>query len=183
MQTSSDTVGTPDGAQLAGSDQRPSAAAAQVLVHNDAGVNAPVRVLVAAAAYGPTSGPPLPFGAAPAGSTESVAVSAMARARLSRPLPVWAAVPAASAVRARRETMTPLVADGSAARSRPAAAATIADEAEVPVTLVVPLPMAVVTMSVPGAARKVSAPKFDDALSASFWSVFETPMTPRSPAG
>src|SRR6187549_1293779 len=52
------------------------------------------------ATYGPTNGPPFPFGAAPAGWTDSVDVSLSARARFSRPLPVSAAVPAASAVRA-----------------------------------------------------------------------------------
>src|SRR5438552_4056342 len=41
-----------------------------------------------AATYGPTNGPPLPTGAAPAGVTASVDVSANARARFSRPLPV-----------------------------------------------------------------------------------------------
>ena len=144
--------------------------------------SAPV-ILGAAATYGPTSGPPVPTGAAPAGSTEAVLVSAMARARFSRPLPVWSSVPAASALRARRDTMTPLLAVGSAARRRAAAAATSAEEAEVPVIVVVPSPVARVTMSVPGAARNVSAPSFEDALSASFSSVLETPMTPRSPAG
>ena len=54
----------------------------------------------AAARYGPTSGPPLPTGGAPIGSTESLAVSAIARARFSRPFPVWSAVPAGSALRA-----------------------------------------------------------------------------------
>src|SRR4051794_35401873 len=48
----------------------------------------------AAATYGPTKGPPLPIGAAPAGFTEAVDVSPTARARLSRPLPVSDAVPA-----------------------------------------------------------------------------------------
>ena len=38
-------------------------------------------------------------------------------------------------------------------------------------------------MPVPGAPRNVSVPKFDVAFSASDESVFETPMTPRSPAG
>ena len=79
--------------------------------------------------------------------------------------------------------MTPLVAVGSFARSRAAAAATSAAEAEVPVIEVVLPPAARVRMSVPGAPRKVSAPKLELALRASFWSVFETPMTPRSPAG
>ena len=86
----------------------------------------------------------------------------IARARFRRPLPVWAAVPAASAVLARRETMTPLPRVGSAARMRAAAAETSAAEAEVPVTVVVSAvsvpPASRVTMPVPGAARKVSAP-------------------------
>ena len=53
---------------------------------------APSRValmtLDAAFTYGPTNGPPLPTGAAPAGVTAAVEVSANARARFSRPLPV-----------------------------------------------------------------------------------------------
>src|ERR1035437_2540103 len=100
----------------------------------------PSHVHVAAATYGPTNGPPVPTGAAPAGLIESVLVSEIARARFRRPFPVWATVPAASAVRARRETMTPLLAVGSFARRRAAAAATSADEAEVPVTEVVSPP-------------------------------------------
>ena len=44
------------------------------------------------------------------------------------------------------------------ARSRAAAAATAADEADVPVTVVEPPPGAVVRMSVPGAARNTAAP-------------------------
>ena len=92
------------------------------------------------------------------GLTPSLDVSPSARARLSRPLPVSAAVPAASALRARRPTMTPFEAPGSTARSSAAAAATSAEEADVPVTDVVPPPAAGVTMSVPGAARNVSAP-------------------------
>src|SRR3954452_13822764 len=79
--------------------------------------------------------------------------------------------------------MTPLGAPGSEARRRAAAAATSADEADVPVTDVVPPPTARVTMSVPGAARKVSAPELLEALRPSAWSVLLTPMTPRSPAG
>ncbi len=118
----------------------------------------PSQILVAPATYGPTNGPPLPTGAAPAGWTESDAESAMARDRFSRPLPVWSTVPAASALRARRPTIAPFEADGSAARSSAAAAATSAEEAEVPVTDVVPPPRAVVTMSVPGAPRKTAGP-------------------------
>src|SRR3954465_12646358 len=79
--------------------------------------------------------------------------------------------------------MTPFEAAGSEARRTAAAAATSADEADVPVTVVVPPPAARETMSVPGAARKVSAPELLGALRVSFGVVFETPMTPRSPAG
>src|SRR5262245_52045727 len=49
--------------------------------------------LTVAATYGPTNGPPLPTGAAPAGLTDVVSVSAIARARLIRPLPVCSCVP------------------------------------------------------------------------------------------
>ena len=114
--------------------------------------------LTAAATYGPTIGPPSPTGAAPCGFTPSLDVSLSARARLTRPLPVSATEPAGSALRARRPTMTPLDADGSAARSRPAAAATIAEDADVPEIEVEPPPGAVVKMSTPGAARNTSGP-------------------------
>ncbi len=121
-----------------------------------------VPTLSPAATYGPTNGPPLPTGVAPAGSIELVLVSEIARARFRRPLPVWAVVPAASALSARRETMTPFVAVGSFARMRAAAAETSAAEAEVPVTEVVSSaavpPATRVSMSVPGAPRKVSVP-------------------------
>jgi hypothetical protein len=63
-----------------------------------------------------------------------VLVSAIARARLRRPLPVWALVPTASALSASRWTMTPLSALESAARSKAALPATAAAAAEVPVT-------------------------------------------------
>src|SRR5437016_6073239 len=75
-------------------------------------VTVPVTVAFEAATYGPTIGPPSPSGAAPAGWTESEPESARARARLRRPLPVSAAVPAASAERARRPTIVPFEADG-----------------------------------------------------------------------
>ena len=55
---------------------------------------------------------------------------------MSRPLPVSAAVPAASADSARRFTMAPLEAVGSLALTRAAAAATAAAEADVPVIVV-----------------------------------------------
>src|SRR5947207_1069234 len=134
----------------------------------------------ALAVYGPTSGPPP---VAPAGATAVVEVSAMARARLTRPLPVWPAVPAGSALRARRPTMTPLEADGSLAASRAADPATTAAEAEVPVMEVVPVPRASVVMPTPGAPRNVSAPELEPDHRASFWSVAETPTTLASPAG
>src|SRR5690348_2331094 len=72
----------------------------------------PDTVPTAAATYGPTNGPPAPTGAAPAGLMNSVLVSASARARLIRPLPVCDCVPAGSALRARRPTMIPLVSVG-----------------------------------------------------------------------
>src|SRR6478609_5691340 len=99
--------------------------------------------LLADAAYGPTSGPPSPTGAAPAGCTEFPDPSAMARARSSRPFP---ALPlgSASAVPARRPTTTPFVAFVSAALSSPAAPATAAADAEVPLTVAYPLPGVVV---------------------------------------
>src|SRR2546428_5944219 len=92
--------------------------------------------VVTAALYGPTNGPPPPTGAAPAGWTKSVPVSASARAMLMRPLPVWSCVPAGSAMRARRPTMTPLLSVGSTARMNAAAPATIAADADVPLTTV-----------------------------------------------
>src|SRR6058998_911356 len=91
--------------------------------------------LTAAARYGPTNGPPFPTGAAPAGSMNSVLVSASARARLIRPLPVCDCVPAGSALRARRPTMMPLVSVGSTAFMSAAAPATIAADVEVPLTV------------------------------------------------
>ena len=92
--------------------------------------------VVTAALYGPTNGPPPPTGAAPAGWTKSVPVSASARAMLMRPLPVWSCVPAGSAMRARRPTMTPFSSAGSTARMNAAAPATIAADADVPLTTV-----------------------------------------------
>src|SRR5688572_3953424 len=98
-------------------------------------------------------GPPVPTGAEPAGWTNSADVSLIDRARFTRPLPVWSSVPAGSALRPRRPTMTPLVALGDAALISAAEPATIAAEADVP--LIVPLAVA---MPSPGAARKVSVP-------------------------
>ena len=54
---------------------------------------------------------------------------------MTRPLPVCATVPAASAEMASRLTMTPLERLGSWACIRAATAATIADEADVPVII------------------------------------------------
>src|SRR5262245_48476941 len=133
--------------------------------------------------YGPTKGPPSPTGAAPAGCRNSVLVSAIARARLIRPLPVWDWVPAGSAVRARRLTMTPLLSEGSCAFIRPAAPATTAAAAEVPLTTSYPSPIDVVDTSTPGAAMNTAEPLLLNAASASAVSVAATPMTPRSPAG
>ena len=90
----------------------------------------------AAATYGPTNGPPAPTGAAPVGWMKSMPVSARARAMLMRPLPVWSWVPAGSAMRARRPTMTPLLRVGSTAFMNAAAPATIAADAEVPLMMV-----------------------------------------------
>jgi len=90
--------------------------------------------------------------------TSVVDVSAMASARFRRPLPVSSWVPAGSALRARRPTIAPLVAEGSFAWRSAAAPATKADEAEVPLIEVVPELTASAVMSTPGAAMKVFAP-------------------------
>src|SRR2546422_10670067 len=90
----------------------------------------------AAALYGPTNGPPLPTGGAPAGWTKSVPVSASARAMLMRPLPVWSWVPAGSAMRARRPTVTPVLRVGAIALMKGAGPATIAADADVPLMMV-----------------------------------------------
>src|SRR5438552_10481737 len=139
--------------------------------------------VVTAALYGPTNGPPPPTGGAPAGWTKSVPVSASARAMLMRPLPVWSWVPAGSAMRARRPTMTPLLRVGSTAFMNAAAPATIAAEADVPLMTVYASPAVVVWMSVAGAAMKTLGPELLKGARASLGSVPETPMTPRSPAG
>src|SRR5450759_3920338 len=139
-----------------------------------------VTASFAAATYGPTSGPPP---GAPAGTTSVVDVSAKARARFSRPLPVWSAVPAGSALRARRPTIAPAVADGSTARMSAAAPATSAAAADVPVMDEYVPEASVVSMPTPGAATNTSAPKFELAHSASDGSVAATPTTPVSPAG
>src|SRR5438128_8631625 len=51
-------------------------------------VNVPLPSPVAAALYGPTNGPPVTIGAAPAGWIASMLVSETARAMFRRPLPV-----------------------------------------------------------------------------------------------
>ena len=89
-------------------------------------------LLVAAILYGPTNGPPFPNGAVPAGWISLVLVSSIARATLTRPLPVCSCVPAAAALSAMRFTITPFDSDGSTARIKAALPATIAAEAEVP---------------------------------------------------
>src|SRR2546430_5240492 len=81
-----------------------------------------VVIVVTAALYGPTNGPPAPTGAAPAGWTKSVPVSSSARAMLIRPLPVWSWVPAGPAGRGSRPPTTPLVRGGSAPRTKAGAA-------------------------------------------------------------
>jgi hypothetical protein len=99
----------------------------------------PAKVMVrffAAATYGPTNGPPPPIGGEPAGVTGVDDVSVMARPRFNRPLPVWLAVPAGSAFRARRPTMTPFVAANDDALSSAAAPATSAAAADVPLIVV-----------------------------------------------
>jgi hypothetical protein len=103
--------------------------------------------------YGPTIGPPPPTGAAPAGWTDSLDASVMARARFTRPLPVCEVVPAGSAFRARRETITPFDAPTDDALSSAAAPATTAAEAEVPLT-----EPPTVAMPWPGAATKTDWP-------------------------
>src|SRR5262249_6391030 len=113
---------------------------------------------LAAATYGPTNGPPFPVGGAPAGWMNTVLVSASARAMLMRPLPVWSWVPAGSAMRARRPTMMPFVSAGSTAFMKAAAPATIAADAEVPLITAYASPVAVVGMSVAGAAMKTLGP-------------------------
>lgn len=85
-------------------------------------------------------------------------MSAMARARFSRPLPVWSLVPAASALRASRPTMTPFDTLGAAAIISAAAPATPAAAAEVPLIVAYPPPAEVDSMLSPGAARNVSVP-------------------------
>src|SRR2546428_3315314 len=88
--------------------------------------------VVTAALYGPTNRPPPPTGAAPAGWTKSVPLSASARALLMRPLPVWSCVPAGSAGRARRPTMMALLSAGTAAPLNAAGPADIAAGARGP---------------------------------------------------
>jgi hypothetical protein len=99
----------------------------------------PAKLMVrffAAATYGPTNGPPPPTGGEPAGVTGVVDVSVIARAKFSRPLPVWSELPAGSAFRARRPTMTPFEASNDEALSSAAAPATSAAAADVPLIVV-----------------------------------------------
>jgi hypothetical protein len=120
-------------------------------------VPAKVRVifLVDAVAYGPTSGPPP---GAPIGATLCVEVSPIARAKFRRPLPVCAAVPAGSVLRASLPIITAFEAPGSFARSKAAAPATNAAEVDVPLRVTIPPPGDAAVMETPGAAMKVSAP-------------------------
>ena len=89
----------------------------------------------------------------------------------------------AAAERARRPTIVPDVAAGSMARRRAAAAATSADEAEVPETTRIEPSAARVGISTPGAATKTSEPRLLLVASASVRSVAATPTTPVAPAG
>src|SRR5262245_248920 len=109
---------------------------------------------------------------------DPVAESLSARTRLRRPLPVSAVVPTASALRARRPTITPFEADESAAARRAAAPATCAAAAEVPET-----DPPIVSIDSPGAPRKAASPVLEKEARESEASVAETPMTPVSPAG
>ena len=79
--------------------------------------------------------------------------------------------------------MTPFEAPGSIARRSPAAPATSAAAADVPLTASYPPFVSVVRMSTPGAAMKVSGPLLLAGASRSVRSVEATPTTPRSPAG
>src|SRR5690242_1086895 len=107
-------------------------------------------------------GPPSPVGGAPAGSVALLDVSLIARSRLSRPLPVCADVPAASADSASRLTMTPFeLALTDEAFSSAAAPATSAAAADVPLTRPYRPPVWVVRMFSPGAAMKTSGPVFE----------------------
>src|SRR2546425_11679544 len=119
-----------------------------------------VVIVVTAALYGPTNGPPPPTGGAPAGWMKSVPVSASARAILMRPLPVWIWVPAGSALRARRATMTPLLRGGSAPLMNAAAPATIAAGAAVPLVTGEAAAIPGGWISVGGAAVKTLGPEW-----------------------
>src|SRR4029450_2507892 len=72
---------------------------------------------------------------------------------------------------------------GSAASNSAAAPATIAAEADVPVTLVVPPPTASASIPTPGAPIKGWGPELLPPHSASLSSVAETPTTFALPAG
>src|ERR1700719_2214030 len=90
-----------------------------------------ISMFLAAMTYGPTTGPPSPSGAAPAGSIELVEASLIARARFSRPLPASWPPLRASVSAPRRPTITPLPASGELAFISAAAPATSAAAAEV----------------------------------------------------
>ena len=166
------TAGTPLGLQLAEVVQ----AVSEELQPPDE--LPPSQVFVACATYGPTTGPPPP--GTPAGVTPAVESSVIERARLIRPLP--ATPDAGSASRAMRPTMVSLDAPWSAARRRAADPATIAAEAEVPETEVVPV-ASDAAMSTPGAVTKTAALVLENEATASFWSVAPTPTTLARPAG
>jgi hypothetical protein len=119
----------------------------------------------AATSYGPMNGPPP---GAPMGVTPLVEVSESALAMFKRPFPVSSAVPAGSAFRARRLSMTAFEAEGSFAINRAAAPATFAAAAEVPVIVITPSPNMSAGTSTPGAPMKVSTPELLEAQRLSF---------------
>ena len=90
--------------------------------------------------------------------------------------------PPASVFRASRPTTVPLDAAGSFAFNSAAAPATIAAEAEVPVTLVVP-EVSFAEIPTPGAEMNAASPEFEPDQRVSSWFVAATPTTFASPAG
>src|SRR5439155_15957605 len=136
-----------------------------------------VSLAFAASWYGPTIGPPP---GAPAGTTGSVDVSPRARARFTRPLPT---PPSGSAFRASRPTITPGEADGSTASNCAAEPATIAADADVPVTLTVFAIVSSALIPTPGAVMNTAALEFEPLHNASVLPVAPTPTTRASPAG
>src|SRR5437660_1586491 len=121
----------------------------------------PSRFSAAVATYGPTTGPPP---GAPAGTTGSVDESPSARARFTRPFPT---PPSGSAFRARRPTITPGDAEGSTAINWAAEPATIAADADVPVTLTVFAIVSSALMPTPGAVMNTAALEFEPLHNAS----------------